>query len=119
MIRIATAVLTLGLSGMLLSTAAIAQTQLKASHQWPAGKGDVRDEMVQIIAKEVANANVDAIQSAQSNLQSTVEGLSDDTTVEQAAQDVQPQLQALAQAYNETFSGLDCASTLTSTSSSS
>ena len=31
---------------------------LKASHQWPGGKGDVRDEMVQIIAREVANANV-------------------------------------------------------------
>jgi TRAP-type C4-dicarboxylate transport system substrate-binding protein len=33
-------------------------TTLKASHQWPGGKGDVRDEMVQIIAKEVAKANV-------------------------------------------------------------
>jgi TRAP-type C4-dicarboxylate transport system substrate-binding protein len=32
---------------------------LKASHQWPGGKGDVRDEMVQIMAKEVAAANVD------------------------------------------------------------
>ena len=32
---------------------------LKASHQWPGGKGDVRDEMVQILAKEVEKANVD------------------------------------------------------------
>jgi len=31
---------------------------LKASHQWPGGKGDARDEMVQIIAKEVAKADV-------------------------------------------------------------
>ena len=31
---------------------------LKASHQFPGGKGDVRDEMVQIIAREVANAKV-------------------------------------------------------------
>ncbi len=31
---------------------------LKASHQWPGGRGDVRDEMVQIIAREVAAANV-------------------------------------------------------------
>ncbi len=30
----------------------------KASHQFPGGKGDARDEMVQIIAKEVAKANV-------------------------------------------------------------
>ncbi len=32
---------------------------LKASHQFPGGKGDVRDEMVQMIAREVAAANVD------------------------------------------------------------
>ncbi len=31
---------------------------LKASHQWPGGKGDVRDEMVQILAREVEAANV-------------------------------------------------------------
>lgn len=34
------------------------QIILKASHQWPGGKGDVRDEMVQILAKEVAKADV-------------------------------------------------------------
>ena len=32
---------------------------LKASHQFPGGKGDVRDEMVQLIAREVAAADVD------------------------------------------------------------
>ena len=31
---------------------------LKASHQWPGGKGDVRDEMVQILAREAAAADV-------------------------------------------------------------
>jgi TRAP-type transport system periplasmic protein len=35
-----------------------AQTVLKASHQFPGGKGDPRDEMVQIIAKEAKAANV-------------------------------------------------------------
>ncbi|EKE75061.1 TRAP transporter substrate-binding protein DctP [Oceanibaculum indicum] len=35
-----------------------AAVELKASHQFPGGKGDVRDEMVQIIAREVAAANV-------------------------------------------------------------
>jgi TRAP-type C4-dicarboxylate transport system substrate-binding protein len=59
MIRVTRAVLSISLGGMLLSTAALAQTQLKASHQWPGGGGDVRDEMVQIIATEVENANVD------------------------------------------------------------
>ena len=42
----------------LLAAAAQAQTVLKASHQFPGGKGDPRDEMVQIIAKEVKAANV-------------------------------------------------------------
>ncbi len=36
-----------------------AETVLKASHQWPGGKGDVRDEMVQILAREVEKAGVD------------------------------------------------------------
>ncbi len=31
----------------------------KASHQWPGGKGDPRDEMVQIIKREVEKAKVD------------------------------------------------------------
>src|SRR5215212_6721712 len=38
--------------------AAQAQVVLKASHQFPGGKGDPRDEMVQIIAKEAKAANV-------------------------------------------------------------
>lgn len=35
-----------------------AETVLKASHQWPGGKGDARDEMVQMIARDVEKANV-------------------------------------------------------------
>lgn len=41
-----------------IGATAQAQTTLKASHQWPGGKGDVRDEMVQIIKREVEKANV-------------------------------------------------------------
>ena len=41
-----------------LSATAEAQTILKASHQFPGGKGDVRDDMVQMIAKDVAAANI-------------------------------------------------------------
>src|SRR5690242_20824308 len=41
-----------------LSGAAHAQVILKASHQFPGGKGDPRDEMVQIIARDVKAANV-------------------------------------------------------------
>ncbi|GGG26494.1 TRAP transporter substrate-binding protein DctP [Chelatococcus composti] len=37
---------------------AAAEIVLKASHQFPGGKGDPRDEMVQIIAREVEKANV-------------------------------------------------------------
>ena len=43
----------------LLGVGVAGAATLKASHQWPGGKGDVRDEMVQIMAKEVAKANVD------------------------------------------------------------
>jgi TRAP-type C4-dicarboxylate transport system substrate-binding protein len=46
------------LAAGVLAAAAHAEVTLKASHQWPGGKGDVRDEMVQIIAKEVSKANV-------------------------------------------------------------
>ena len=40
------------------STAAGAQVVLKASHQFPGGRGDARDEMIQIIARDVKAANV-------------------------------------------------------------
>ena len=43
----------IGISGV-----ANADRELKASHQWPGGKGDIRDEMVQMIARDVAKANV-------------------------------------------------------------
>jgi TRAP-type C4-dicarboxylate transport system substrate-binding protein len=41
-----------------IPAAGAADVKLKASHQWPGGKGDVRDEMVQILAREVAKADV-------------------------------------------------------------
>ena len=44
--------------GGLLAGTAMGQTVLKASHQFPGGKGDIRDEMVQMIARDVAAANV-------------------------------------------------------------
>lgn len=49
----ATAALVAGLSG-----AATAET-LRASHQWPGGTGDMRDEMVQIIAREMDKSGTD------------------------------------------------------------
>jgi TRAP-type transport system periplasmic protein len=41
-----------------ISGAAQAQITMKASHQFPGGKGDVRDDMVQMIAKEVKAGDV-------------------------------------------------------------
>ncbi|WP_321342768.1 TRAP transporter substrate-binding protein DctP [Breoghania sp.] len=41
-----------------IGAASAADITLKASHQWPGGKGDVRDEMVQILAREVEKADV-------------------------------------------------------------
>src|SRR5712691_3287465 len=44
----------------LMSTGVLAApTTLRASHQFPGGRGDVRDEMVQIIARDAKAANVD------------------------------------------------------------
>lgn len=48
----------IGISGISFSGVASAERTLKASHQWPGGKGDIRDEMVQMIARDVAKANV-------------------------------------------------------------
>src|SRR5881394_432458 len=45
-------------SALLAASALAANVTLRASHQFPGGKGDVRDEMVQIIAREVKAANV-------------------------------------------------------------
>jgi len=44
-----------------LAGGAQAETVLKLSHQFPGGKGDVRDEMVQMMARDVATANVDMV----------------------------------------------------------
>jgi len=43
----------------LFAAGSASAVSLKASHQWPGGKGDLRDEMVQMIAKDAAAANVD------------------------------------------------------------
>jgi TRAP-type transport system periplasmic protein len=51
---LAGAVATLFLGGPALAENLV----LKASHQFPGGKGDVRDEMVQMIARDVNKANV-------------------------------------------------------------
>ena len=50
-----------GIAALILGFAGSAAAQnvtLRASHQFPGGKGDPRDEMVQIIAREVKAANV-------------------------------------------------------------
>jgi TRAP-type C4-dicarboxylate transport system substrate-binding protein len=46
-------------SALLAASAVAAPMVLRASHQFPGGKGDVRDEMVQIIAREAKAAGVD------------------------------------------------------------
>jgi len=53
-------VLLVGALAAALSASALgAPTTLRASHQFPGGRGDARDEMVQIIAREAKAANVD------------------------------------------------------------
>jgi len=43
---------------ILTASNSFAQITLKASHQFPGGKGDARDEMMNLLAKEVEKANV-------------------------------------------------------------
>jgi TRAP-type C4-dicarboxylate transport system substrate-binding protein len=47
-----------GFAAMMAASTGASALTLRASHQWPGGKGDVRDEMVRIIARDVAKANV-------------------------------------------------------------
>ena len=54
-IRILAALAAAAMAGSALA----APITLRASHQFPGGKGDVRDEMVQIIAREAKAANVE------------------------------------------------------------
>jgi len=56
--RTITAFLTAAAAAVLLTASAQAQVTLRASHQFPGGKHDVRDDMVQMIAKEVGDAKV-------------------------------------------------------------
>jgi TRAP-type C4-dicarboxylate transport system substrate-binding protein len=46
------------IASVLWTSAFAADVTLRASHQFPGGKGDVRDDMVQMIAKEAKAANV-------------------------------------------------------------
>ncbi len=57
MTRIASLLLA-GAACIALAQTAQADTVLKASHQWPSGTGDFRDEMIQMIADDVKAANV-------------------------------------------------------------
>jgi TRAP-type C4-dicarboxylate transport system substrate-binding protein len=58
MTRIKQALLASALTALSASALA-APTTLRASHQFPGGRGDVRDEMVQIVAREAKAANVE------------------------------------------------------------
>src|SRR5664280_3815008 len=57
--RALTKILAGAAAAVLLSVSAQAQVTMKASHQFPGGKGDVRDDMVLMIAKESKAAGVD------------------------------------------------------------
>jgi len=56
--KILSAALAATLSFASIGIASAADMVLRASHQWPGGKGDVRDEMVQMIARDINKANL-------------------------------------------------------------
>src|SRR5438309_8557598 len=59
MIPLRSAAVAAAMFAALRASALAAPTTLRASHQFPGGRGDVRDEMVQIIARDAKAANVD------------------------------------------------------------
>src|SRR5256886_10939724 len=59
MTRIKQAMMASALGAAMSASALGAPTTLRASHQFPGGRGDVRDEMMQIIARDAKAANVD------------------------------------------------------------
>src|SRR6266849_2951837 len=59
MTRISQALIAGALGAVLSAGAFGAPTTLRASHQCPGGRDDVRDEMVQIIARDAKAANVE------------------------------------------------------------
>src|SRR5260370_40862800 len=59
MINMKRAVIAVAVTLASAASALAAPTTLRASHQFPGGRGDVRDEIVQIVAREAKAANVD------------------------------------------------------------
>jgi TRAP-type C4-dicarboxylate transport system substrate-binding protein len=59
MARFKLGIIVAALGAFSAASAVAAPTTLRASHQFPGGRGDVRDEMVQIIAREAKAANAD------------------------------------------------------------
>ena len=59
MTNMARAAIALAVTAAMSLSALAAPTTLRASHQFPGGRGDVRDEMVQIIARDAKAANVE------------------------------------------------------------
>jgi TRAP-type transport system periplasmic protein len=58
MFKIKKLVTVVAFAGILAGSIGSAQAiELKASHQWPGGKGDIRDEMVQMIARHMQEKN--------------------------------------------------------------
>src|SRR5256885_14600159 len=59
MIPLRSAAVAAAMFAALSASALAAPTTLRASHQFPGGRGDARDEMLQIIARDAKAANVD------------------------------------------------------------
>jgi hypothetical protein len=65
---------------------------------------------VVVDAEKVQAANMATINSAQRDLEVAAKNLPETTTVEQALTELQPEIQALSQAYSEVYNSLECSS---------
>jgi hypothetical protein len=79
-----------------------------ADVQTAAAKVQTAYAQVEADAKKVKAANTGVLTSAQRSLEEAAKSLPSTTTLEQARTQLQPQLQALAEAYSQVYTSLKC-----------
>lgn len=59
-------------------------------------------------AADYTNANIDSLQTAYYNLMTAINNIPSTDTVQQAMQSIQPQIQAVASAWQQLYTNLNC-----------
>lgn len=75
-----------------------------------AARDDVGDALEQVIedASDLAGIRLDSLQTAFGDLRAAIDDLPDDTSVSDAVDELEPQLDAIGTAFQGIFAGLNC-----------